>query len=80
MHNTSPDKCYLPGQALAFVSSIGLFSRPPGVSGETATLYVFAQYPLLLVGLGPKLLEDGSQPSLNGSARNLRKSLMSRPG
>jgi len=29
-----------------------------------------------LVGLGPKFLDNGSQPSLNGSPRNLHTSLV----
>ena len=29
-----------------------------------------------LVGLGPKFLDNGSQPSLNGSSRNLHTSLV----
>jgi len=43
------------------------------------TAYVFAEYFLLvgwLVGLGAKFLDNGSQPSLNGSPRNLHTRLM----
>jgi len=56
-----------------------LFGRPPGVAGVRLSVlgqYFFSLLVGRLVGLGHKFLDNGSQPSLNGSPRNLHTSLV----
>jgi len=55
-----------------------LFSRPPGVSGAYGYLFLRSTFFFIgwLVGLGPKFLDNGSQPSLSGSPQNLHTSLV----
>ena len=56
-----------------------MLSRLTALSGN-ASLYLVATLSGLFIGLGPHLLENGSQPSLDGSSRNLHTRLVWRQG
>ena len=53
--------------------------RPPGAVAGNGLCFCAVPFLLVgwLVGLGPKFLDNGSQPSLHGSPRNLHTSWVS---
>jgi len=70
-HRLSPGRGFLPHWKCIIGRERGMGVH---IAGEALACYL--RLPCFFVGLGPKFLDSGSQPSLNGSPRNLHISLV----